>query len=110
MSLSKLRLTVLCALMLLALAARQAPAQAGKCADVIGGVNRVDYNPTKMRIEVAFTKSIKRQDLAGAPANTWVVVDISEAPTDRPLTILGEPVRGGFKLVDASSDAEIPNV
>jgi hypothetical protein len=96
--------------MLLALAARQAPAQAVKCDDMIGGVNRVDYNPTKMRIEVAFTKSIKRQDLAGAPANTWVVVDISEAATDRPLTILGEPVRGDFKSFDASSDVEFSTV
>jgi hypothetical protein len=100
-------------LLALALAARQTAAQALTCDDPdtrVGSIDRVDYNPTKMRVEVSFNKPIKRQDLAGAPNNTWVLVDITEAATDRPITIIGEPLRGDYKSFDPSSDRDFTTV
>lgn len=94
----------LCALLL---PARHAAAQQLKCDDAetrVGKADRVIYDPARMRVELALTKAIKPQDLEGAPMNTWVLIDVTEAATARPLALLRNPVRGDSRPADSDKE------
>lgn len=84
----------------------RAAAQTLKCDNAdqrVGGVDAIDYDKARARLNVNFGKPIKRQDLADAPLSSWVLIDIME-DSDNAVHRMREVVRGDRRNQNADEE------
>ena len=76
----------------------------------VGTIRRVRYEDKGPFLEVEFTHVITSRDLANAPKETWVVVDITQSATDRAIYVIRDPERNDHTRRTREAPGDITGV